>query len=37
MSNIDLKQYFENADRGDYQRENFDDFLKKVSFSYSVP
>ena len=34
---IDLKQYFENADRGDYQRENFDDFLKKVSFSYHVP
>ena len=34
---IDLKQYFENADRGDYQRENFDDFLKKVSFSYSIP
>ena len=34
---IDLKQYFENADRGDYQRENFDDFLKKVSFSYTIP
>ena len=37
MSNIDLKEYFENADRGDYQRENFDDFLKKVSFKYNVP
>ena len=37
MSQIDLKEYFENADRGDYQRENFDDFLKKVSFSYNVP
>ena len=34
---IDLKEYFEKADRGDYQRENFDDFLKKVSFSYNVP
>ena len=34
---IDLKQYFENADRGDYQRENFYDFLKKVSFSYNIP
>ena len=34
---IDLKQYFENADRGDYQRENFDDFLKKVNFSYNIP
>ena len=34
---IDLKQYFENTDRGDYQRENFDDFLKKVNFSYSIP
>ena len=33
---IDLKQYFENADRGDYQRENFDDFLKKVNFSYNI-
>ena len=37
MSNIDLKEYFENADRGDYQRENFDEFLKKVSFSYNIP
>ena len=37
MSNIDLKEYFESVDRGDYQRENFDDFLKKVSFSYNVP
>ena len=37
MSNINLKEYFENADRGDYQRENFDDFLKAVRFSYSIP
>ena len=37
MSDINLKEYFESVDRGDYQRENFDDFLKKVSFSYSVP
>ena len=37
MSKINLKEYFENADRGDYQRENFDDFLKKVSFSYNIP
>lgn len=37
MSNIDLKEYFESVDRGDYQRENFDDFLKAVSFSYSIP
>ena len=37
MSNINLKEYFENADRGDYQRENFDDFLKAVHFSYSIP
>lgn len=37
MSKIDLKEYFESVDRGDYQRENFDDFLKKVSFSYKIP
>ena len=37
MSNIDLKAYFENADRGDYQRENFDDFLNAVSFAYNIP
>ena len=37
MSNIDLKKYFESVDRGDYQRENFDDFLKAVGFSYSIP
>ena len=37
MSNFDIKEYFENAERGDYQRENFDDFLKKVSFKYNVP
>ena len=37
MSNIDLKEYFESVDRGDYQRENFDDFLKAVRFSYSIP
>ena len=37
MSKIGLKEYFESVDRGDYQRENFDDFLKKVSFSYKVP
>ena len=37
MSNFDLKEYFESVDRGDYQRENFDDFLKKMSFSYKIP
>ena len=37
MSDFNLKDYFESMDRGDYQRENFDDFLKKVSFSYNVP
>ena len=37
MSKIGLKEYFESVDRGDYQRENFDDFLKKVSFSYKIP
>ncbi|MCQ2800453.1 MAG: hypothetical protein MJ216_00660 [Bacilli bacterium] len=34
---MNIKDYFEQADRGDYQRENFDDFLKKVSFKYNVP
>ena len=34
---IDLKTYFENIQRDDYQRENFDDFLKKVNFKYNVP
>ena len=34
---MNLKEYFESVDRGDYQRENFDDFLKKVSFNYNVP
>ena len=34
---IDIKEYFEKVDRGDYQRDNFDEFLKKVAFSYSVP
>ena len=37
MSDFNLKEYFESVDRGDYQRENFDDFLKKVSFSYNIP
>ena len=34
---IDLNSYFESIYKDDYQRENFDDFLKKVGFKYSVP
>ena len=34
---MNLKEYLESFDRGDYQRENFDNFLKKVSFKYDVP
>ena len=34
---MDLKEYFESVERDDYQRENFDDFLKKVNFKYDVP
>ena len=34
---MDLKEYFDSIQRDDYQRENFDDFLKKVSFKYNVP
>ena len=37
MSKIDLKTYFENVGHGEYQRENFDSFLKKVGFSYNIP
>ena len=34
---FNLKEYFENISRDDYQRENFDDFLKKVNFKYNIP
>lgn len=34
---FDIKKYFEEIERDDYQRESFDDFLKKVNFKYSVP
>ena len=34
---FDLKAYFEEINRDDYQREDFDDFLKKVNFKYNVP
>lgn len=34
---INLKDYFENISRDDYQRDDFDDFLKKVNFKYNVP
>lgn len=37
MSKIDLKTYFNNCGHGEYQRENFDAFLKKVGFEYKVP
>ena len=34
---IDLNKYFEEIYKDDYQREDFDDFLKKINFNYSVP
>ena len=34
---FNLKDYFEGLYKEDYQRENFDDFLKKVNFQSSVP
>ena len=34
---FNLKDYFEALYKEDYQRENFDDFLKKVNFKYTVP
>lgn len=37
MGKIDLKTYFDKVGHGEYQRENFDSFLKKVGFSYKVP
>ena len=37
MSKIDLNTYFANIGHGEYQRENFDSFLKKVGFAYNVP
>ena len=34
---MDLNKYFEEIYKDDYQREDFDDFLKKVNFKYTVP
>ena len=34
---FDINQYFEEMSRDDYQRDNFDEFLKKVKFQYNVP
>ena len=34
---IDLNKYFDELYKDDYQRENFDDFLKRVNFKYNVP
>ena len=33
----DLKQYFKSLRVGDYQRDDFDSFLKKVGFSFDLP
>ena len=37
MSKIDLKTYFDKVGHGEYQRDNFDSFLAKVNFAYSIP
>ena len=34
---ISLKDLIETRDGSDYQRDNFDDFLKKVKFSFTIP
>lgn len=34
---IDINSYLLSRNRSDYQRDNFDDFLKKIKFSYNVP
>lgn len=34
---MDIENYFSSRTRKDYQRDNFDDFLSKVKFSYNIP
>lgn len=34
---IDIKELIEVREEEDYQRDNFDDFLKKIKFSFSLP
>ena len=34
---MDVIEYIESRKRNDYQRDNFDAFLKKIKFSYDVP
>ncbi|MCQ2802191.1 MAG: hypothetical protein MJ225_00665 [Bacilli bacterium] len=34
---MDIDEYLKNKTREDYQRDNFDDFLRKIKFSYAVP
>ena len=37
MTNEQLISFLKDGNREDYQRDNFDSFLKKVGFDYSVP
>ena len=37
MSKLDLNAVFENCGHGEYQRDNFDAFLKQVGFSFRLP
>ena len=34
---IDLKNVIETRDGADYQRDNYDDFLSKIKFSFNIP
>ena len=34
---MDAVEYIFSKNRGDYQRDNFDSFLKKVKFAFDVP
>ena len=34
---IDLNEIIQTRDGGDYQRDNFDDFLRKIRFSFNIP
>ena len=34
---IDLKQVIETRDGSDYQRDNYDEFLNKIKFSFNIP
>ena len=34
---MDVVEYILSKQRNDYQKDNFDDFLKKIKFSFNIP